>query len=354
MLKGNKGEWGELYAFSYLLATGELHAADKDLNALEDIYFPVIKIIREEFLGTEYSYYTGERIKVFLGEEQVTEVNKEEFDNIVSVLYEKIPTGSRSFEIQDVNNFFDNIYCTKLKANSTQKKDITLQLHDINTGITPVCGFSIKSYLGSNPTLINAAENTNFVYEITACDESIMNHVNSINTSKKIIDRMEYLASCNCKFIHEENLQSVQFEENLGFVDTIMPKFLSLAVLYSYRYRLSSSKEVIEKMKENNPLGFSNLKMYDYKFKKLLCACALGMTPEKIWEGEEDANGGYIVVKRDGTVVCYHIYNRSDFEQYLFDYTYFDHPSTSRHHYMKVYKENGKYKIKLNMQVRFR
>lgn len=45
------------------------------------------------------------------------------------------------------------------------------------------------------------------------------------------------------------------------------------------------------------------------------------MTPERHWEGEEDANGGYIVVKQDGSVVCYHIYNRTDFEQYLYDYT---------------------------------
>ena len=71
----------------------------------------------------------------------------------------------------------------------------------------------------------------------------------------------------------------------------------------------------------------------DYKFKKFLCAAALGMTPEKHWEGEEDANGGYIVVKPDGNVVCYHIYNRTDFEQYLYDYTRFDTPSTSRYEY---------------------
>ena len=81
---------------------------------------------------------------------------------------------------------------------------------------------------------------------------------------------------------------------------------------------------------------------------------ALGMTPEKDWEGQEDASGGYIVVKKDGDVVCYHIYNREDFEQYLFDYTFFDRASTSRHGFMSVYKENSEYKINLNLQIRFR
>lgn len=94
--------------------------------------------------------------------------------------------------------------------------------------------------------------------------------------------------------------------------------------------------------------------MYEYKFKKFLCAAALGMTPERHWEGEEDANGGYIVVKQDGSVVCYHIYNRTDFEQYLYDYTCFDSPSTTRYEYAQVYNENNVYKIKFNLQVRFR
>jgi len=133
----------------------------------------------------------------------------------------------------------------------------------------------------------------------------------------------------------------------------MMPRLLSLAVLYSYIYKLRTSKQIIDKMKELNPLGYSNVQMYEYKYKKMLCACALGMTPEKDWEGDEDANGGYIVVKRDGTVVCYHIYNRTDFEQYLFDYTCFEKASTSRHKYMDIYKDNEGYKIKLNLQVRF-
>ena len=90
-------------------------------------------------------------------------------------------------------------------------------------------------------------------------------------------------------------------------------------------------------------------------FKKLLCACALGLTPEKSdWQGAEDANGGYITVKADGSVVCYHLYNRTEFEKYLFDYTAFDRPSTSKYNYMTIYKEAGQYKIKLCLQIRFK
>lgn len=231
MLKGNKGEWGELYAFSYLLASGKLYSADKDLNAMESIYFPILKIIREETKGEIFNYYTGDMIKIFLGDKFVKELNKEDFEHIVSVLKEKIPDGTRAFEIEEVNEFFESIYCFKLKAASNQKQDITVQIHDINTGISPICGFSIKSYLGSNPTLINPGVNTNFVFKITNCDDNIMDNVNNITTRTKIIDKMKYLNENNCDFIVSEYLESKQFEENLCFIDTIMPKFISFAIL---------------------------------------------------------------------------------------------------------------------------
>ena len=132
-----------------------------------------------------------------------------------------------------------------------------------------------------------------------------------------------------------------------------MPQMLSEVLLAAYLNGTKGLDKAVNLIKACNPLHFPNTKMYEYKMKKLLCACALGMTPERHWEGEEDANGGFIVVKRDGSVVCYHIYNRTDFEQYLYDYTCFESPSTTRYDYMTVYKEANDYKIKLNLQVRF-
>ena len=152
-------------------------------------------------------------------------------------------------------------------------------------------------------------------------------------------------------------MTSSQFSENIQFIDSNMPDILALALKISYESNSSNGgktiKSVINKLKKLNPLKYSNTNMYEYKMKKFLCACALGMTPEKNWEGEEDANGGYIVVKQDGSVVCYHLYNRMEFEQYLYDYTCFDTPSTSRYDYMQIYNENSVYKIKLNLQIRF-
>lgn len=358
VLKGNKGEWSEIYAFCYLLNSGVLQAADKDLNPSEDIYFPILKILREEERGAVLDYFptTAETtcVRIYKGDELKGEVPKEDISDSLQALLTAIPQGERAFSIPGLDGFFDNLFITKLKADSSHKEDIEMQIHDINTGISPVCGFSIKSYLGSSPTLVNAGQGTNFIYEIEGCNKSIEQKVNSIETKTKIIDRIKYLSEAGCKILSKGEMQSPQFRENLEFVDSMMPEIASEAVLASYSSGIKTLSDISAILEQSNPIGFSNAKMYPYKIKKFLCACALGMTPEKHWEGEEDANGGYIVVKKDGSVVCYHLYNRADFEQYLFEYTRFESPSTSRYGYMSVFEEAGKYKIKLNMQVRFK
>jgi type II restriction enzyme len=77
------------------------------------------------------------------------------------------------------------------------------------------------------------------------------------------------------------------------------------------------------------------------------------MMPASVWTGELDATGGYLVVKEDGEVLCYHIYNRNEFEDYLLRNTKLETASSSRHDFGKIYKENYEFFIKLNLQIRF-
>lgn len=47
---------------------------------------------------------------------------------------------------------------------------------------------------------------------------------------------------------------------------------------------------------------------------KFFCSCALGMKVTKKWDGLDEANGEYIIVKTDGEILAYHIYNHNFFE----------------------------------------
>lgn len=48
MITQNKGEWSELYVFFKLLGDGVLYAADGNLDKKEDLYYPVVEILRKE------------------------------------------------------------------------------------------------------------------------------------------------------------------------------------------------------------------------------------------------------------------------------------------------------------------
>ena len=77
------------------------------------------------------------------------------------------------------------------------------------------------------------------------------------------------------------------------------------------------------------------------------------MTPARIWTGQYDATGGIIIVKQDGELVCYHIYNRNEFQDYLLNNTRIEQASTSRYEFGSLYKDNDKIFMKLNLQIRF-
>ena len=75
--------------------------------------------------------------------------------------------------------------------------------------------------------------------------------------------------------------------------------------------------------------------------------------PSVIWTGQLDATGGYLVVKEDGEIICYHIYNRNEFENYLLNNTKLETASSTRHDFGKIYRENGNLYFRLNLQIRF-
>ena len=77
------------------------------------------------------------------------------------------------------------------------------------------------------------------------------------------------------------------------------------------------------------------------------------MVPGKVWDGFTKAHWGYIVVKENGDVICYHLYNRDEFLEYLYENTKFETASSSRHDFWKIYTEGSRCYINLNLQIRF-
>lgn len=359
-ITGNKGEWSELYTLLRLLADGKVHAGDENLNRLAE-YYPIISILRHQ--QKDYKYLPDSKrgeIVILEDEKECLRLPISEFDEEAQKLLESIKSvkGAKkksAFEIPNAEKFMRKIGCDRLKAPSSNKADIHICIHDLSNDMHRNLGFSIKSQLGEPSTLLNAGKTTNFTYKITGCNftEEDIIRLNSIESHKS---RLDAIIKAGAKF-EFKTMDNETFCNNLIFIDGSMPQFIAECLLHYNFSDTNKISEVVEHVAEQNPLCFSGANVsayYKMKMKRLLFDSAMGMTPATTWDGQYSTDGGYLVVKDDGDIVCYHFYNINRVQDYLFQNTRFENASRTKHQYGSLYRdENGEVCIKLNLQIRF-
>jgi len=192
MITGNKGEWSEIYALFKLLGDKQLYAGDADLNKVEELFYPIIKIIRYES-GGNFEYELNGDLVIISGGIEKLRVPVQTFIEQSIKLLEKIKTSTGAFSVSETEIFMSYINCKSLKAKSSSKTDIRIVIHDQRINQTAELGFSIKSQLGGEATLLNASKTTNFIYQIVGfkATEEEVNFINEISTKSKIKDRIE-------------------------------------------------------------------------------------------------------------------------------------------------------------------
>ena len=357
-MRANKGEWSELYVLLRLLAYGRLYSAGENTEKLEDVYFPIMRVLRNEGDSLRYEYKSKDdkSIELFINSDKITSIERSVLARYADLILDGIRKGGKkgAFEIEDSKEAMKTLHTSKIKAPSTDKTDIKMEIHDNKTGYSSVVGYSIKSDLGMPPTLLNASNATNFVYDVVGniSDQDIA-RINAIETDKKIIDRMSEIDKIGK--LKYRGMKNSVFEGNVMLIDSLMDEILGNLLMISFQTGNLQCSELITELEWRDPLGYGREGIYRYKFKKFLCAIALGMLPSKVWDGRDEANGGYIIVKTNGDIVAYHLYNRDAFETYLLNNTSCGRASTSRYRYAGLYRdEDGKACVDLNLQIRFK
>jgi len=359
-MKGNRGEWSEVYVFLKLLADGKLCAADADLKKIQNICYPVLEILRRAGKDADTRRYVRNGTVTVLdgsGKQLVSDIPIGCFIKYAELLLSAIKTsGGSSFSVPSVEPFLRKTGCTKLKAGSGSKSDIVVKVHDIKTGFDPEYGFSIKSRLGKASTLLNASKATNFIYDVTGIVFSQADIDNINNKNKEIKDRITAVEKAGGKFVFKDTEDEI-FRLNMQVIDSCLHRIMAEILLERYRTGQSDMNKLLCHIKKKNPLGYRvspEHPFYEYKIKAFLRDVALGMRPATPWNGHDDVTGGYIVVREDGEVLCYHIYNRNELENYLLKNTRIEQPDRGRHKFGDLYGNNGNYSIKLNLQIRFK
>lgn len=306
MLTGNKGEWSEIYTLLKIISDKKLFAGDSDLKKIESLIFPILKILRDESNGTyEYGYESD--LVIIKGAIEEFRVPIAKFHEKAVFLLSKLKeTTSATFSIPEIEEFINSFNCVSLKAKSSVKSDIRIVIHDQRTGTNPELGFSIKSQLGGASTLLNAGMTTNFIYKIEdiVLSPSQIQNINQIDSRSKIMDRIEKIKAFSgaLNFIRTE---SSIFGNNLTLIDSALSRILSDIVYLFFTSGHSKTLDLVNEISKINPLNFnieSNHPFYAYKMKRFLTDVALGMMPSKVWTGELEATGGYLVVDRKSVV----------------------------------------------------
>ncbi len=386
--KGNKGEWSELYTLLKLLADGEIYAADENMDKFEKLVFPILQIFREE-KNFKINYLVNGSIKLVEGvtKKTICEINKKKFLDAANIVFNNMKKLSgRSLHVNrfdkkdELLSFLKEARIESIKAKSTDKSDIIIQVHDSFTGGNSTLGFSIKSMLGQKSTLFNAGPGTNFIFDIDGIklDSLELDQINqkTYKMRNKIGERFNTIEKMGGVFKFKK-VQSEILELNLRLIDGDLPEII--AYMLKARFQSSQTKivDLIQELETKNPLNYNQSHkhpFYRYKIIKFLYDVALGMTPETIWNGDIKANGGIIVVKNNGDVLVYHTYHKSKFEEYLLNNTFLEQATTSEDEknpgYEKtkenypgkniknfkfgwLYRDKDFLKLKINLQVRF-
>jgi len=368
MAKGrNKGEYSELLAFLRILHAGRIQLADKNGNPRPE-WIKVISVSQPN--RPEVSY----KIKDAVVEGSETSgaplctLSRDSIGELADSLYLELKNSKgASFECRSAQIARDQLGLTTLTSSSNKKSDIIVRAASIfSDGEGHSLGFSIKSEIGGLPTLMNAGA-TIFKYKLLApqgCDPFQVQEEIPRSTRKHYPGPMKLLPALSMSGVNIqfECVENKVFEQNLKMIDTEFPWILSTILKHAYIQQetglglLLDSPDLISEIASRLALPETMTRiLIRHKIKDLLRQSALGMMPSKPWGGEVEAHGGWIIVRNDGSVICYHLANDDEFREFLLGASKIETPSTSRHEAGYVYRqeEDGSPALNLSLQIRF-
>lgn len=393
---GNAGEWAEPYVLLELLYEGKIYKSDENLNVIKDVWHDISSIIfkenRDDVNGSlQYLINPDNKaVSVVKKGKPLVTVKREEIGKYAKGLRKAIQDSSKATSkkkggVIDVpSEYIDYVRSLgreSLTASSKSTPDIWLNIPDVRNNTDKPLGFSIKSIMASPPTIFNSSGASNIMFEVTGVkDQSQIDEINKLvgyhedkktgegyyyaDYSARIKKFKEYgfglKYASPCKIANIKGIPILKddhvFEDNLKMVDSRMPEMLGYMVAEAYFNKLTRIPDLVDLMNKNDPLEehpSENYPFYTKKVKDLLVAMTLSMTAATAWDGSEGTNGGLIIVKENGDVVCYHIFDRNDFRDFLFRNMRFEHPSNARQLSMSIIEDGSKYYTLLNVQIRF-
>lgn len=342
MIKRNKGELSEIYAlckviFKQLIAYGDINAhATKDTIQVLKIHTSqsLIDLQQTQFAVIKNGEQTTYQLADFLTQGELQQILAD------------IKAGKSTFSSETLEQKMAILGETKTKGTSLEKGDISLSFLD-NGQLFSEQQTSIKSFLGNSPTLLNASQATNFIYEIQGMTASDMDAINAIESRAKIKDRLQKIYELGGRLSFQA-CENQTYESTLRKVDSQMPEILAQALLAFFAKRMDNKLSSFPITQISDP---AKAEQITCRLKDFVKSTILGIFPTHEWDGNLTANS-VLLVNDMGELIFYHTNHDSVLKNFFYQHTFFDTPSSTRHRFGNVYVEKGKFYFKLNLQLR--
>ncbi len=364
----NIGEVSEFYAFVYILGDRKIRLVDGNLCGRGE-YLEFLKLYRSD---ESYIFLPDSSNLRILSNGQSSIVNRNEIRTEREQLFNLLKKGEKiKLNAPEIQALMQELKTERVSAKSEKKMDFSGEVRLPGSPATQYLGFSVKSNIGANSTLINAGgRKSEVVYRI------LFNGTNPVGqqlSQLKLWSKQGLKPKELFETLYREKFE-LQFEKtaeaplglNLVMIDSNGPELLARLMWERYQNSTLNSTfvELIGSIAKKNDiaavkkLGYSEEERFNalcYKFAAILLAFSTGATVGTKWDGKEQASGGMIVVLKSGEVVCLELVTRNAVGQYLLNRSYFENPSTKRHPYGRLtFSEEGSVFVSMQLQVRLK
>ncbi|GAE21026.1 HpaII family restriction endonuclease [Bacteroides pyogenes] len=355
MFEATKKEWCELYAFFRLLANGTVALGTAEAKP-DDMNRPVAMILREEHDGPRRYYIEKESVRME-SEKGSVRIPREDFGAVADLILQAVKASASNDVVspEGVEEFLDTVSIFDLEARTEDRTDFSISFWHPEA---PLCGFSVRSRLGAMNPLLDGGRAANLKLEQSGVKFATptVNKINALPESpNEVAERMMMIERLGGVLKYADVADRV-FRSNLLMIDLHFPRILTEMVRLMHLDGITRVHELTEVIKQANPLKIKEELInkhgfYEFKMKQFLMALALGMRPAKIYNGQDSAVEGMLLVNGNGDVLCYHRSEKQTMEDFLFMNTRFEKGAVEKDKYGFLEKENGVYYFKLNAKI---
>lgn len=342
----NKGEWSEFYAFLQLLSTNKIRVLDEDEEEASEL--AVARVIKDSVVFCEKDGRVLSLPSTPCSDNQkaVEVCTIATLKSCVTSLLAKMKKSSGTFAHEESERVASLMSVSVKSAASSTKGDLGVSFVRADTGIKSSIkkDLSVKSWLGSNPTLFNASKlGTKLIYRIEGVPDTFLEDLSKLGR-RNLRGCLKKIKENGGQFVFE-GCGSANMKKNLDALAATDDVSFLVLEHYSESTGADSLAALTSKHSADRP-------RITRAVAEFLRAAALGMTASKDWDCKTHAADNYLMVMRSGELFC--VLGRGKLEEFLLSLAFIDTPSMSRHDFGYVYKKDGSWKIDLNFQIRLK